>query len=837
MNNSRINVLLVEDDPLYAELVRESVENSRGADLELGWVPTWKQAIASLNRNRFDAILLDLHLPDTQGLETIHKALSSASHLPIVVLTGLDDRELALEAVRLGAQDLLEKNQVNGPILAQSLRYAIERKQILEDLKQSEAQYRSLVQHVREGIFQTDCELNWTFLNPAWEQLTGFSLEESLGKPSGQFVHPDDRDRHERKLKELFAQTEVSSRYQVRWLTNQGQVRWCEVHAQLYSAPDGSILGTAGILNDITARYLAQSSLENSMGLLRATFESTADGILAVDSRGNLTNWNRKLVEMCCPPDMKIDREDESAVLALVLAQLGDRDGFLQNTAHLKTPEAETFDILTLKDGRTIERYSHPCRVGDEIIGRVWSFRDVSDRQHAQEAVRASEEQFRTLVANIPGAVYRCACDRQWTMEFISGEIEQICGYSPADLIGNQEHSFASVIHPDDRDRVERDVHNAVSNRVPYLLEYRIITSDGMIRWVSEKGQGIFTPSGELQWLDGAIFDITKRKEAEAALRYSEAIAREKAQQLELAMQELKLAQTQLVHHEKMAGLGQLVAGVAHEINNPVGFIYSNAMAANEYAQELLELLALYESTYPEPPALIRDWIADMDLAFVREDFPRLLQSMRSGADRIGKIVKSLRQFSRLDEAEYKKVDLHEGLDGALLVLQHRLQGGDRRRAIEVVKAYGELPRVECYGSEINQVFVNILSNAIDALEEAWERRSRDRPSPEASGESESWIPRIAMMTETIDNGGDRCAYARIRIRDNGLGIPPQVRDRVFDPFFTTKPVGKGTGMGLSVAYSTIVNQHQGRLECHSTPGEGTEFAIVVPLYPQDRPT
>lgn len=300
--------------------------------------------------------------------------------------------------------------------------------------------------------------------------------------------------------------------------------------------------------------------------------------------------------------------------------------------------------------------------------------------------------------------------------------------------------------------------------------------------------------------------------------------AQQQAQQLEQALQELQQAQAQMVQSEKMSSLGQLVAGVAHEINNPVNFIYGNLTYANEYIQDLLKLLDLYQEQYPTPITKIQTLTEAIDLPFVLTDLPRLLTSMKVGADRIQQIVASLRTFSRMDEAEFKAVDIHEGIDSTLMILQSRLKAQQlrlqrqdyARPAIDIVKAYGELPLIECYAGQLNQVFMNILSNAIDALDERDSQRDADTMAQKPST--------IHIRTQILN--GDRLVIA---IADNGPGIPEAARQKLFDPFFTTKPVGKGTGMGLSISYQIVTERHGGLLQCHSS-AEGTEFVIEIPL-------
>jgi signal transduction histidine kinase len=287
----------------------------------------------------------------------------------------------------------------------------------------------------------------------------------------------------------------------------------------------------------------------------------------------------------------------------------------------------------------------------------------------------------------------------------------------------------------------------------------------------------------------------------------------QKNEYLEQTLQELKDTQSQLIQSEKMSSLGELVAGVAHEINNPVNFIHGNLSYATEYAENLLRLLQLYQQQYPDPPQQIQAEIEEVDLKFLSEDFTKLLKSMRMGTERIREIVLSLRNFSRLDEAEFKIVDIHEGIESTLMILQNRLKAKPEHSDIEVIKNYGQLPLVECYPGQLNQVFMNLLTNAIDALEESIVKDPGLLTKPQ-----------IRIRTEIKDN------FLFISIGDNGCGIAEEVQQKLFDPFFTTKPIGKGTGLGLSISYQIITEKHGGKLYCKSAPGEGAEFVIEIPV-------
>jgi PAS domain S-box-containing protein len=444
--------------------------------------------------------------------------------------------------------------------------------------------------------------------------------------------------------------------------------------------------------------------------------------------------------------------------------------------------------------------------------------RDISERKRIEAALREREQEFRSLVSNIPGAVYRCGPEGRSALIFISSGIEVIAGYPAANFMLKPVQAFASIVHPDDVDFINKIIEISVKAKQPYMIEYRLIHLDGNVRWVAEKGQAIFGQSGQVLSLNGAIFDITERKEYEDALRLSEAIANNRAQQLEIALKELRETQAHLIHTEKMSSLGQMVAGVAHEINNPVSFIYGNISYASQYIKDLLQLVELYQKHYPQPIEEVQQCIEDIDLEFLREDVIKIFASMKMGADRIREIVMSLRNFSRLDDSLKQPANLHEGIDNTLLILHNRLRCRSEYPEIKVIKDYGKLPLIECYAGQLNQVFMNLLSNGIDALEDAWNQKRR-------SGTESDGQPVIRIRTEMLN---PNCIC--IRITDNAQGMPEEVKQRLFDPFFTTKPMGKGTGLGLAISYRIVAEKHGGTLRCTSVLGEGTEFAIEIPL-------
>lgn len=328
---------------------------------------------------------------------------------------------------------------------------------------------------------------------------------------------------------------------------------------------------------------------------------------------------------------------------------------------------------------------------------------------------------------------------------------------------------------------------------------------------VADRVQGL--DSGADDFLSKPIEPSELQARVRSGLRLSQL-----NKQFSQALHELKQTQSQLVQSEKMSSLGRMVAGIAHEINNPVTFIHGNLSHIEYYTQDLLELVEFYQQEYPNPSPRLQNKITDVNLDFLSQDFPKVLASMKIGTERLRELVLSLRKFSRIDEAERKSVDIHEGIESALFLVQYRLLNSAGQPWIQIIKEYGNLPLFECYPGQLNQVFLHLINNAIEALE-------RDKEKAKFNGYPPKNIPTIKIQTTLQDN-----YQVIIHIIDNGVGITEIVKPRIFDPFFTTKPVGKGRGLGLSIAHQIVVNQHGGELACVSQPNVGTQMTIKLPF-------
>ncbi|MEG3974114.1 PAS domain S-box protein [Microcoleus sp. herbarium8] len=437
---------------------------------------------------------------------------------------------------------------------------------------------------------------------------------------------------------------------------------------------------------------------------------------------------------------------------------------------------------------------------------------DITQRKQVEEELKASEQRLSFIFRKTSLAVV------EWDLNFKvttwNPAAAKIFGYTATEAIGH--HPAELIVPASARKMVDQIMSELLMQSEGMYSVNENITKNGKIIICEWFNTPLVGDAENIVGVASLALDITERKQAEAALRQ----AKEEA---EVALKTLQQTQAQLIQAEKMSGLGQLVAGVAHEINNPVNFIYGNLSHTADYTQNLLKLIQVYQQTYPINTH-IQEKVEEFELDFISEDLPKILTSMKVGADRIRQIVLSLRNFSRLDEAEKKPVNIHEGIDSTLMILQNRLKANPAHPAIEIVKEYDDLPRVECYAGQLNQVFMNILANAIDALENYNNQRSAKDIQKNPS--------RITIRTKLVrkETGPGHSQNVVIQIQDNGPGITETVIKQVFNPFFSTKPTGKGTGLGLSISYQIVVDKHGGSIQCFSQPYEGAEFRIEIPV-------
>lgn len=473
-----------------------------------------------------------------------------------------------------------------------------------------------------------------------------------------------------------------------------------------------------------------------------------------------------------------------------------------------------------VKSADWIERYE---TVHNHLLQRIRQLKhanhevanQIAERPQVEEARPLAAQNYRSMFEHAVVGIFQTAPDGQY--QVCNPALASIYGYeSVVKLLANLTNIWQQLyVDPQQRYKFIKQLCSCDSVSG---LESQVYRQDGSIIWISEDVRAVRDDNGKLLYYEGFVIDITKQKLAEESSLRLQA-------ELQLVVSQLKHTQAQLIQSEKMASLGRLVAGVAHEIKDPVNFLCNNLIPASQYAEDVLNILKLYAKNYPQPVLEIEEEAKEIDLDFLMEDFPKTLSSMQFGTERIFQIIQSLRLFTRCEEAEMTLVDLHQGIDSTLIIIHHRLKPQGKNLGINIIKEYEDLPLVECYPGLLNQVFMNLLGNAIDALDEAY--NNLDTPQNP---------PTIRIRTEVIDDSSEGDFFAGrafIRIIDNGLGMPEELTSRIFDQFFTTKSLGKGTGLGLSISHQIVVEKHGGQLRCISAPGEGTEFVIEVPIRRQ----
>jgi PAS domain S-box-containing protein len=431
---------------------------------------------------------------------------------------------------------------------------------------------------------------------------------------------------------------------------------------------------------------------------------------------------------------------------------------------------------------------------------------DITARRQTETEIRklsqAVEQSANTIIIT----------DAKGRIEYANPKCTKTTGYRLDELLGETPRLFNSGKQSKE---YYHQLWTTIRSGKEWRGEFCNRRKDGTLYWEQASIAPLLDNDGEITHFIAVKEDITARKKAEEELQISQEQLHKKAQDLSLTLQELRRTQAQLIHTEKMSSLMQLVAGIAHEINNPLNFITNNLAYLEIYAQDMIRLIQLYQQSYPQPPVAIVEELEAIEFDYLCEDLDKLTISMKSGVERITSIILSLRTFSRMDESDLKRVDLHDGLESTLTFLDGLLTHSKTGERIEIVRDYGILPQVECYAGQLNQVFMNILRNAIEALHS-------DESAADPSGQKE-----INIQTRLLDKNED---YVYIKICDNGPGIAPEILPQVFDPFFTTKPVGQGSGLGLAVSYQIVQEQHCGQLDCYSTPGAGATFVVTIPI-------
>ncbi len=737
--------------------------------------------------------------------------------------------------------------------------------------QQAEARFEKLAANVPGMIYQyilhPDGSSNFSYVSPGCYELYELKPEQIQQDVKNSFekIHPDDLP----ILKETIAvsaQTLEPWKQEWRITTLSGKLKWVKGHSKPEKQANGDIVWD-GMVMDITELKQAEDALKQSEEKFRTLFERSADGILLYNGQV-FFDCNQAAAEMMgCTSTAQLMRIAPSAISPEFQPDgTSSFDKQMELTKIAFANGGHRFEWVI----RRIDGQDMPLEVqltaiplnGEEVFYTIW--RDITDRKQAEAAVKQSEARYRelanrekllnslasqirntldidtvleTAINKIKYLLNIDRCSFSWFQpnaeppiwetikESKSNSLPSLIGRHSIDKVGSVTELFIKqeILQIDDASKCKEPIHRQ-------FLESLGIKSEIVLPIQTRSGQiGVIVcghwaetrpwTDSEVELLQAVVDQLAiaiNQADLYAETQQTALNAQRQAQQIEQTLQQLQKAQSQLVQSEKMSGLGQLVAGVAHEINNPVNFISGNLVHASSYTEDILGLLKLYEREYPEPTPELQEEIEALEVDFLASDLPKLMKSMMVGADRIRGIVQSLRTFSRLDEAEMKTVDIHEGIESSLMILQHRFKAKQKDCEIEVIKQYANLPKIVCFAGQLNQVFMNLIANAIDALEEGIRKNQVS-------------TPRITITTEMLDND-----CVAIHITDNGTGISPEVQRRLFDPFFTTKPVGVGTGLGLSISYQIIVDRHRGKLNCFSEPGQGTEFVIEIPITQPD---
>ncbi|BBD59007.1 two-component hybrid sensor and regulator [Nostoc sp. HK-01] len=436
--------------------------------------------------------------------------------------------------------------------------------------------------------------------------------------------------------------------------------------------------------------------------------------------------------------------------------------------------------------------------------------------EQSLDKLRLSENRFQKLADNIPGLIYqiRIQADGSSSVSYVSSGCQTLYEVAAEDILSGK-YSLRDFEHPDDQAEAFRATMESAQNLTPFQHEWRIITPNGTIKWVKAASRPEISENGEMVW-DGIVIDISEQQAALRERKQAEVAIQQKSQELEKALQELQQAQLQMVQQEKMSALGSLVAGVAHEMNNPLGFIWASLQQAKPILADISTHLQLYQQALPNPQDEILNHAEEIDLNYSLEDLPKILDAMLIACERLKNISTSLRTFSRADQTYKVLFNINEGIDSTILILKHRLKANEKRPEIIMVTDYENLQPIACFPGQLNQVFMNILANAIDALDES---------SIGHSFEEIKLNPHKIIVKTTIEN-----YYLKISIADNGKGISEDVKVHIFDHLFTTKEVNKGTGLGLAIAQQIVQEKHGGKITVNSVLGQGTEFVISLPL-------
>ncbi|GCE93048.1 two-component hybrid sensor and regulator [Arthrospira platensis NIES-46] len=775
--------------------------------------------------------------------------------------------------IGLFSRELLSKQVLETlAVIANQMAVGIELKKAVVALQSREEQLELALEGSALGLWDWNISTGEVYFDPQWQRMLGYDehqIDNSF-QSWKQLIHPHDQKRVVEALNDSVKGRRHVYEVEVRMLNSSQKWQWMLSRGKVFTWDEqGRPLRMTGTYKDVSDRKQAEIELLR----VKAAVDSSSDAIVMTDLEGKALYLNRALIEsygytvqelnaIGGPIKLYISTRVGNSILAslqnlrswsgevgiktrsgVIIPNLVRADCIFDPT---QNPIGLIIVHTDITERRRAEETLQQKLLQERFVGIM--LERIRSSLNLQEVLQTAVEEVRYFLQVDRTVIYKFNSDFTGSIavESVGAEWMALQGLDIRDDCFESSHAR---LYEDGRTRAIADIYNAnltachvglleglqvKANLVIPILQPKNVAKDNSKLWglliahqcrdtrkwqafeissLKQIGVQLAIALQQCSLFEQVQMELAERKQAEEALQRSEGRERRKAKQLSTTLQELKSTQAQIIQSEKMASLGQLVAGVAHEINNPISFIYGNVNPARQYLADLLDLCELYQQVYPETHPAIQDKIEEIDLEFIKEDFGQILESMQRGAERVTKIVLSLRNFARLDEAKIKKANINESIENTLMMLQGRFNMVAKKRPIKVVKNWGDVPKIECFASEINQVFLNLLNNAIDALEDRI-KVHRD------------FIPTLTVTTLPVHHPKSGNVGVKIEIADNGLGIPQEIQSKIFDPFFTTKSVGRGTGLGLSIAHKTIVEQHGGYLECDSQENVGTTMII-----------
>ena len=761
--------------------------------------------------------------------------------------------------------NLLAESSVSGIVL--NFRNVTERFKVQEALRQSEVRFRAIFEAAALGIAISEPDGLLLKANPALQKMLGYSEQELRQRT---FAHPDDVAADLQLYQQLLAGSIPSYQMEKRYFHKDGHLVWGRLTLSLVRDKASNPLFAVSMVEDITAAKQTEAELLR----ISKAVENTSDAISITDAMVSQLNYlNPAFCQMFGCTLSELNQLGGSAAL---FANPNIWQEVFTTALRGCSWQGEVEMLSRRGIVKHISLRADAIRdINGEVVGTITIHTDITERKQAEADLRRayhraellkyitteirssldSQQIFQTTVTQLGQTmqVNRCTvllyCEApQPRLPLVAEYLEpgyssvqyyemQVTGNPYIERVLATEQAIASTdvyaesLLGDMQNQCQAmRIKSMLTIRTSYqgqpngvVCLHQCDTYRDWSRSEIELLEAVAAQVGialtQAHLLEKEKFTVAQLEERNKELELSEARANTKATELEQTLEELQLTQDQLIKTEKMSSLGLLVASVAHDLNNPLNCITNNIDFARVQTQDLLKVINLYRRNYPQPTETMQAELEQLEIDFLLEDLPKLVKSIEVGAERIQEIVKSLRNLSKVKEADMKEVDIHEGLDNTLLILGNRLKANRIRSDIQIVKDYGQLPKIECYGGQLNRVFMNLISNAIDALEE------RQTVSRTIQGQKACPLPRIQIVTKAKNN-----QTAAICIRDNGLGMTEDVRCKLFKAWITTKPAGKGTGLGLWISHKIVVEEHKGRLLCSSIPGQGTEFTIEIPI-------